>query len=137
MKKIHIITLLALVMGFTACSTKKEDPSPSTNNSTPKKSKLALLCQTWILDETYEDGVKKTSGGTDQYQYTKQGQFKFNYNGTWTDIGSYDFTSKDSTAISVLFGSTTTVMALKTLDDKNLKTEFMSGGKKLNYNYKR
>jgi hypothetical protein len=138
MKKIHIITLAALIMGFAACQNKDETKPSSNNNTTPpKKSKLELLCQTWTLDETYEDGTRKTTGGTDKYQYTRQGQFKFYYNGSWMEIGTYDFTSKDSTAISVLFGSTPTIMALKTLDEKNLKTEFTSGGKKLNYNYKR
>ncbi len=140
MKKIHIITIAALVMGFASCS-KKSDPAPSTGNNagTPKKSKLELLCQTWTLDETYEDGTRKTTGGTDKYQYTRQGSFKFYYNGAWTEIGTFDFTSKDSTAIAVNFmGSpTSTIMALKTLDANNLKTEFTSGGKKLNYNYKR
>ncbi len=57
--------MAALLAGFAAC--KKEPVTPSNNTgTTPKKSKLELLCQTWILDETYEDGTKKTSGGTDR-----------------------------------------------------------------------
>ncbi len=130
----------ALLTGFAACQ-KKDDATPSNNvnNTPPKKSKLELLCQTWILEETYEDGILKTSGGTDKYQFTRQGNFKHLYNGTWSDIGTFDFTSKDSTAIALnLMGSSTSwITALKTMDEKNLKTEFMAGGKKLNYNYKR
>ncbi len=142
MKKFHIITLAALLMGFASCQ-KKDSTAPAkntgTNNQPVKKSKLELLCQTWTLDETYEDGVRKTTGGTGQYLYTRQGNFKFYTNGAWSDIGTYDFPSKDSVAIGVVFMGTsnTIVMSLKTLDEKNLKTEFIAGGKKLNYNYKR
>jgi hypothetical protein len=138
MKKIYIITIAAL-MGFAACG-KKDATAPASNTNTPpKKSKLELLCQTWTLDETYENGTLKTSGGTGQYQYTMQGNFKFLSNGTWSNIGTYDFPSQDSTTIGVVFmgTSTTTIMKLKTLDEKNLKTEFTSSGKTMNYNYKR
>ncbi len=137
MKKNHFITLAVLLICFAACKKKDgTDPVNNTGNNTPKKSQLELLCQTWTLDQTYEDGTLKTSGGTDQYQYTKQGSYKMLQNGTWTDKGSFDFTS-DSASVAMLIGITTTIWALKTLDEKTLKTEFTEGGKKMNYNYKR
>jgi hypothetical protein len=135
MKKVHIITF-ALLMGLMACQ-KKDETTPNNNNTPVKKSKLELLCQTWILEETFEDGVQKTSGGTGKYEFTRQGKFKFFTNGTWNDLGTYDFPNKDSASIGVVFGSSTTIWTLKTLDEKNLKAEFMSGSKRLNYNYKR
>jgi hypothetical protein len=140
MKKIQIMMLAILITGLVACQKKDDVKSPSkSNNTIPQKSKKELLVQTWVLDETYTDGVRKTSGGTDQYQWSAFGSFKFLESGTWMEIGTYSFTSKDSNAISVKFTGTTTpvIMALKTLDEKSLKTEFMSGGKKFNYNYKR
>lgn len=135
MKKVQIITF-ALLMGLVACK-KKEETTPNNNSTPAKKSKLELLCQTWILEETYEDGVQKTSGGTDKFEFTRQGKFKFYNNGVWNDLATFDFPNKDSASIGVSYGSSTTIWTLKTLDEKNLKTEFMSGSKKFNYNYKR
>jgi len=128
-----------VLVSLAACS-KKDSSSPTSNQSTttPQKSKLEMVCQTWTLTETYEDGQLKSSGGTEKYQFTRQGKFKFLDNSSWEDIGTFDF-PKDSASIRVFFmGSMTpTTMTLKTLSDTDLKTEFTSGGKTLNYNYKR
>lgn len=138
MKRFNTLFTAVLLVSLAACSKKDStspgDPAPAT----VQKSKLDMLCQTWTLTETYEDGQKKTSGGTEKYQFTRQGRFKFLDNSTWMDIGTFDF-PKDSASIKVYFmgSSTPVVMTFKTLSDTDLKTEFTSGGKTLNYNYKR
>lgn len=138
MKKFNMMFTAVLLVSLAACS-KKDSTSPGTQTqTTPQKSKLEMVCQTWTLVETYEDGKLKTSGGTEKYQFTRQGKFKYYYNSAWEDIGTYDF-PKDSASIrmSLMGSSMPTTMTLKTLTDTDLKTEFTSGGKTLNYNYKR
>lgn len=138
MKRFNTLFTAVLLVSLAACS-KKESTSPSEQTpATVKKSKIDMFCQTWTLAETYENGQMKTSGGTEKYQFTRQGKFKFLDNSSWTDIGTFDF-PKDSASFKVYFMGTSTpvVMTLKTLNDTDLKTEFSSGGKTLNYNYKR
>lgn len=139
MSKITIKVLGIAVLLIALASCKKETGSDVKPEPVRQKSKLELLCQTWILNETYENNVQKTSNGTDKYIFTPQGQFKFYYNSNWMEIGTFDFTSKDSTAISVLFNGTSnpTVMTFQQIDEKVLNTSFVSGGKNFLYKYKR
>lgn len=138
MKQIQLLVLSAIVIAFTACKKdKNEDPKPGTTNK-PKVSVLDQLCQTWVLSETYENNVQKTANGTGKYQFTRQGAFKFEYNGKWEDAGTFDFSS-DSSSISMLFMGTSspTIMKIKTLSDKVLDTEFSFNTKNYLYKYTR
>ncbi len=139
MSKITIKILGIAVVLIALASCKKETTNDVKPDPVKQKSKLELLCQTWILSETYEDNVQKTSNGTDKYIFTPQGQFKFYYNNSWMEIGTFDFTSKDSTAISVLFSGASNpyVMTFQQIDEKVLNTSFVSNGKNLLYKYKR
>jgi hypothetical protein len=129
--------MIAIIAACAACKkeSKKEDVAPTVK----PKSRLELLCQTWTLHETYENSVLKTSSGTGQYQFTRQGNFKHYYNNSWNDIGTFDFTGSDSTAISVVFmGSTNPIgMSLEQINETILNTRFNSGGKSYLYKYKR
>jgi hypothetical protein len=140
MTKIFIKTtcMLVLIVLGTACS-KENDATPAQDAPIVKKSQLELLCQDWILYETYEDNVQKSSNGIGEYQFTRQGAFKFKSNGSWMQIGTFDFTSKDSSGIAVLFsGSTSSIpMNITKLDESKFNTNFTVNGKQLEYKYKR
>lgn len=134
---IQTLCIAALIIGTQSC--KKESKTETPTPQVKQKSKLELLCQNWILEETYENDVKKTSGGTDKYIFTRQGKFQFYYNNSWMDIGTFGFTGKDSTAISMLFSgtSTPTTMTIKELSETKFSKEFMVSGTKYLYKYKR
>lgn len=139
MKHYKLLLITAVILAFTACKKTEEKKDDSNQTPTPKVSTLESLCQTWVLHETYENNTIKTTNGTDKYQFTRQGGFLYLYNGKWENIGSYDFTSKDSSSISVLFMGTSspTIMKLNQLDDKKLNTEFSYGSKNYLYKYTR
>lgn len=134
---IQTLCIAALIIGTQSC--KKESKTETPTPQVKQKSKLELLCQNWILEETYENNVKKTSGGTDKYLFTRQGKFQFYYNNSWMDIGTYSFTGKDSTAISMLFtgSSSSTPMKITELTETKFAKEFVINGKTLLYKYKR
>ncbi len=140
-KNISIIMTILLLAGLMAC--KKEDKSPTNNPTTTpvvkQPSKKALLNQVWILKDTYENGVQKTSNGTGRYEFNTYGNFRAELNGTFQDIGTYKFTTSDSNELSVKFNGTLTPYTWKLLklDEKSLNTEFMAGTTKNNYNYTR
>ncbi len=137
MKKAYFITIVLLTTLAMSC--KKSSKGPGNNTNTPRVSQNALLCNEWILSETYEDGVQKTTGGTGKYRFTTDGEFQYYYNNNWTKAGTYQWNDTDSNSISVLFVGTSMSYwwTILKLDDKNYNTEFMSGGTKFNYNYTR
>lgn len=143
MKTKHLLYSAAIiVIAFTACKKSSGDPknnNPGNTNTTPKTSTLGKIAQTWTLKETYEDGVKKTSDGTGQYRFDRAGNFGFYYQNNWENIATYSFFDKDSNTMNVLFMGSSVGMTwtIKSLTDKELKTEFYSGTKKMNYNYVR
>ncbi len=147
MKKAYLLMMAGcLLFSMISCSedapvtpTQQNDDNQDDKNDKPELGTIEKLAQTWILEETYENGVQKTSGGTGEYLFTADGAFFFNSNGNWNAIGSYDFTGSDSTTIAVTFTSTNEPinMELKTLNETELKTEFVTNGNTLNYNYKR
>jgi len=139
MKHFQLSFIVALI-AFTFSSCKDEPVVPAPN---PKDEEVVLLstleklAQTWILDETYQDDINQTKGGTGEYLYSEDGVFYFKSNDNWLAIGAYGFTGLDSTAINMTFSgaSTAVLMDIKTLNESQLQTEFYSGGKKFNYNY--
>jgi hypothetical protein len=138
MKQIQLLVLSAIVIAFTACKkSTNDDPGPGTTTK-PKASVLDQVCQTWILSETYENNVMKTTNGTGKYQFTRQGVFKYEYMGKWEDVGTFDFSS-DSSSISMLFMGTSmpTTMKIKNLNEKAFDTEFTYGTTDYLYKYTR
>lgn len=134
---IQSLCIAALIIGTQSC--KKDNKTETPTPQVKQKSKLELLCQNWVLDETYENNVKKTSAGTGKYNYTRQGNFQYYYNNAWTEVGTFSFTSKDSTAIAMLFSgsSTPTIMTIKELTETKFTKEFMYGTTTFLYKYKR
>lgn len=136
MMKLNVTIVVLAILSLQACSKKQTDPEP-TGNPAVKKSKLELLCQVWTLTDVYADGTSVISGGTGKYRFTRQGKFQFMENGVWKDETTFDF-SKDSASISVfVVGMSPIPMALKILDDNNLKTESFESGKTYQHIYKR
>jgi hypothetical protein len=137
MNKTYILAAALMIAAATSC--KKPSTKDPVDNNPPRVSQKALLCNTWILSETYEDDVQKTSNGNGKYQFTKEGEFQYWYNNAWNKLGTYTWNDKDSNSISVLFSgaSMSYWWHIKKLDDKNYNTEFFVDGKKLNYNYTR
>lgn len=135
MKK-TLLSIIAILTLIAAC--KKENNNTGTPDPKPASpSKMDLLCNEWILRETFEDDVPKTTNGTGRYQFTRDGKFNYYNSGSWGTAGTYQFNDADSNSISVLFTGTSSSywMTINTLDKTNLKTEFIAGGKKMNYNY--
>jgi len=136
------LTILALIVTFFV-SCKKEEatvtPAPTPNPKPQKASKNSMFNNIWTLKETYEDGVQKTSNGTGRYEFTKFGGFRAEFNGVFEDIGSYEFTTKDSNEVkvSVIGGGPAFTWTLVKLEEKVLNTEFTASGKRLKYNYVR
>lgn len=135
--------LILIITGFTSCKKEKQNqtnaPTPTPTPIVKTSSKMELLNQIWVLKETFEDGVQKTSNGTDKYEFNKYGSFRSEFSGRLHDIGTYKFTTKDSNELEVTLKvepSPYTWKLLK-LDAKLLKTEFISGTKKINYIYTR
>ncbi len=106
-----------------------------------ENSKKGMLCNEWTLKETYVDDVQKTSNGTGKYKFQTDGGFYFYEKGMWQNLGSYQFTNKDSNNITMTFSyggqNFTYFWDIKKLDKKNYNIEFMASGKKQNYNYVR
>ena len=137
-KKIIFLSLMCVFIY--ACKDETVDPADPIISPTPKKSKIGLFCNEWVLKETFEDGVQKTTNGTGQYRFTKNGKFAFKESGIWQDIGTYSWLNSDSNAIWMNFGgggASEILMQIKKLDEHNYHSEFGSAGKKLNYNYTR
>ena len=138
MRKIYPLLILLVGVSFYGCNDDSVEPTPQ--EETPKASQESLLAQKWILSETFEDGVQKTSNGTGEYEFTKDGAFRFkSEQGVWSDIATYSWNDEDSVSLSVIFtGSINTLhWNIETLDDSNLKTMFYSGSKQFHYNYSR
>ena len=137
--KTKIAVIILGVISFTACKKGSKGNSTEPTPIARTISKKELLNQTWVLKETFENGVKKTSNGTGKYEFNKYGNFRSDVSGTMQDIGTYKFTNKDSNELSVTFNglSTPFVWKLLILNETTLNTEFMSGTAKLNYNYTR
>ncbi|MCB9251586.1 MAG: hypothetical protein H6605_03915 [Flavobacteriales bacterium] len=140
MKKINLLSIVTILLVFAACQ-KESTPVTSVKNDDPvvkEKSKLELLCNKWTLKETYTDGVLTQKNGMGQYWFDRENIFNFYSNGEWTGIGTYYFINKDSTSFSLYLGTTTGFdVKIKSLTENELKTEFVTGGKTLNYNYVR
>lgn len=134
-----LFVLTITILTITAC--KKSSSSPGSNNTTqPKTSKLGLLSNDWILSETYENDVKKTSNGTGKYRFTSNGNFlMYNSSNQWENMGTYKFNDADSNSISVAFtGSTMSLWwTILVMDTKKLNVEFIVSGTKYDYNYTR
>ncbi|MES2617935.1 MAG: hypothetical protein V4613_08650 [Bacteroidota bacterium] len=133
---IKLFILVAALAAFTACKkTETENPPQSTR----PPSKKELLNQVWVLKETFENGMQKTTNGTGRYEFNRYGNFRAEISGTFKDIGTYKFTTTDSNELKVTLTGVMTPYTWKILklDDKNLQTEFMSGTTKNNYNYAR
>lgn len=128
---------MLMFLSITACKKESKTPTPTTNSK--PLSKMALLNQNWVLKETYENGVQKSSNGTGKYEFNRYGNFRSDVSGTMQDIGTYKFTNNDSNELRVTFNglSTPFIWKLVKLDEKALNTEFVSGGTKFNYNYAR
>lgn len=141
--KNKIALIIIVIIGFTACKKEKQsspnDPAPAPTPVVKTPSKKELLNQIWVLKETYENGVQKSSNGKGKYEFNQYGNFRSDYSGIMQDIGTYKFTTKDSTELSVTFNgvSSPSVWKLVKLDLKTLNTEFTSGSTKFNYNYSR
>jgi hypothetical protein len=145
MKKAYLLMMVGcMLLTMVSCSedapvTPTQTDDKNDDEPKPELGTLQKLAQTWILEETYENGVQKTSGGTGEYLFTEEGAFFFNANGNWNAIASYEFTGSDSSTIAVTFTGTNVPidMELKTLTESELKTEFVTNGNTLNYNYTR
>jgi len=138
MRKIYPLLILLIGASFYACN--DETVEPTQKEEEPKKSQQSLLAQKWILTETFEDGEQKTANGTGEYEFTKDGVFRFkSEQGVWSDIATYSWNDSDSISLSVIFtGSINTLhWNIETLNDTELKTMFYAGSKQLHYNYSR
>lgn len=137
--KTKFAILILGMIAFTACKKGSKgnpvEPAPIGRTISKKE----LLNQIWVLKETYENGVKKTSNGTGKYEFNQYGNFRSDVSGTMQDIGTYKFTTKDSNELSVTFNGLSTPFLWKIikLDQTTLNTEFTTGGTKFNYNYSR
>src|SRR5688572_26389708 len=130
-KKNNLIVLGILIL-FAACKKDSAGNNNTNNNNTtpPKVSQMSLLCNTWVLKETYENDVKKTSNGTGQYRFTTDGKFKYYTGGKWEDVGTWNFNDKDSNSLSVLFIGTSMSYwwYIKKLDATTYNSEFNISG---------
>lgn len=138
-KSLFYLTAFFAIAIASCKKTSDNNQTGSGNNTTPKISTLGRISQAWTLKETYEDGKPKTSNGTEQYRFDRAGNFSYYYNSKWENVGTYSFFDKDSNTLNILMmgssiGSTWTI---KSLTDTELKTEFYSGTKKMNYNFSR
>lgn len=141
-KRIIFISLLCILVN--ACNKETVDPAdpkPVTPVIPFEKTKKGMLCNEWTLKETFVDGVQKTTNGTGKYKFQTDGGFYYFEKGDWQNIGSYNFTTKDSNTIAMTFtyGGTSYLYwwNIKKLDQKNYNIEFDANGQKLNYNYVR
>lgn len=135
-----ILGLAIVASGSFFGSCKKETINTKKDTvATVRKSVLELMCQNWVLKETFQNDAPQTENGSELYQFTDNGKFNFYMNKKWETLGTYWFNDIDSNSISVMFnGSTISLwMDLKELNEHALKTEFHTGGNKLNYNYTR
>lgn len=140
-KKIIFISMLCIIAS--ACNKETvETTDPKPNPGIPfEKTKRGMLCNEWILNETFVNDVQKTSNGTGKYKFKTDGGFYFYEKGDWQNIGSYHFTTKDSNSLTMdlTYGgqSFQYFWDIKKLDQKNYNVEFQAGGMKHNYNYVR
>jgi hypothetical protein len=142
MKKTYLLILTALLMGAYSCKKSEPEQPNNPNNQTPKppqRQTLELISNIWILDQTFKNGAQETSNGTGEYEYTRDGKFKFFSSGTWHEIGRYQFADSDSSYVNMVFTGTTNAIKMKIikLDANNLHTEFRTGSNDFVYNYKR
>jgi hypothetical protein len=145
MKKFYLLVVtVSMFLAMTSCS---DDSSPTPTpeiekekeKEEPELSIIEKLSQEWVLRETFENDVQKTTDGEGEYLFTAEGAFFAKLQGNWEAIGTYEFTNSDSSTIAVLFTSTTTPvdMDIQTLTETELKTEFVTNGKTFRYNYYR
>ena len=112
-----------------SCTDDTVSPTPVPQQQEEEEQELSTLqklAQEWVLEETFENGIQKTSNGDGLYLFSEDGAFFFYANGSWNAIGSYAFEGSDSTRISVLFTGVNTpvMMDLTTLTETELQTEF-------------
>ena len=138
LKNLFITLSTVLTLFIFSCKKEETKTSNPTTNTPQVKSKKALLNRTWVLYETFEDGVLKSSNGTGKYEFNQYGNIRSDFSGTFQDIGTYKFTSKDSNYLSVLFNGTSSpyLWEIKELSETKFNTEFFANNKRLNYNYK-
>ena len=129
--------VLGLAMGSCSKEPAPTDNNGGNNNTTPKVSKMGMLCKSWILKETYVDGQQGTQNGTDQYRFSRDGKFDLYKNGAWNHLGTWNFNDKDSNSISMLFVGTSMSYwwTFTKFEETHLNTEFIIQGKKYNYHY--
>ncbi|MCB0734618.1 MAG: hypothetical protein H6608_12280 [Flavobacteriales bacterium] len=142
MTKAYVLLIAGILMVMASCKDDTPVTTTTTNNGGGNEKEMSTLekfAQTWTLSETFENGVQKTSNGTGEYLYSEDGVFFFKYNDNWTVVGTYVFTGSDSTQFDLTFTGTSNPvsMDITSLNETELKTEFVTNGKTFNYNYTR
>jgi hypothetical protein len=141
MKTKRLIYIALLCTTVYACKDETVEPTQPKNPTPAKKSQLSLIANEWVLKETFEDDVQKTTDGTGRYLFNENGTFMFLEQGNWKQLGNFVFNDLDSNSLTVSFsfgGSTVSYWwDIKKLTETNYNVEFTAGGKKNNYNYTR
>ena len=141
---IFTVLILLISFGFTSCKN-EDDTTPIDNSGTPGDTTMLVplstmdkLTNVWQLHQTFRNGVETSSGTVQNYEFTRDGAFKFEGANGWENIAAYSF-YQDSTAINVLFiGLNNSIrQELTVLDEHELHTSFVSGGNNFLYKYRR
>ena len=140
MKKYYVLMLAGIMtLGLMSCSEDAPVNPGGNQQNNQEMGTLQKLAQEWTLTETFENGQQKTSNGSTQYLFSRDGAFFFLNNNEWMALGSYTWIDSDSSAISMLLTGMNQPMIwnFQTLSEDELNTEFTTNGKTFVYHYDR